>query len=253
MGTVLRLLGLTINNPSAPVALTEPFGVSGLSHRYEADSFSQIASGSPVTPPIPDKVTGGGTTVASGTTTKGPALSAYASTDKFDSLTWAPASGDVGVDNWTDQANTVAVVFGYTGNPQSAKVFDLMGRKFVIGASAWIIQPTDESSASTTYPLSSQPKPDYLQLGVAVVQLPADAASPCGVTLRTGGSTSKFTGVVARTAASSFARLRIGAGSTGGSGNSVVLAAMAIWPRVLTDTEITGTLIPALRTRYGVQ
>jgi hypothetical protein len=252
MGTVLRLPGLTINNPAAPIALTEAFGVSGLSHRYEADSFAAVASGTAVTPPWPDKATGGGTTVSSGTTKKGPLLQAYGSLDKFDSLEWSTAVGDVGVDSYPTGDNTVAIVFGYTGSG-AAKVFDLLGRKMVVGTSTWVVQPNDGSSGTgVQYPFTSQPKPDANQMAVAVVTLPADTAATVGLTLRTAGVTSKAS-AVASIITSVPPRLRIGPGSQGGSGNSPQIAAFGIWPRLLTDSEITGTVVPALRTRFGMQ
>jgi len=245
MGYALRLPGLTLTNPSAPKALIEPFGVSGLSHRFEADSFSG-AAGSTITGGWLNKVSNTTTGVNSGTILVGPDLSVDTRTTKYKTADFTTANGDFGIDSVTQAPNTVVVLLGYKGLTTS-RVFELGGRRLQVYNSGYELSSSDGSGTNKVQLTPAAVRPAVDKLSALIVTLSSDGSAD-SVTARINGATSAVSGPCAKSANT---RIRIGKGS-GTVGDGAYIAALAVWPRILNSSEITDTLIPALQTRYGI-
>lgn len=244
MGYSLRLPGLTLASPSGKKSLFEPFGVAGLARRFEADSFTG-AVGSLTNAGWLDKVTNTVTPNNSGLAS-GPLVGAVIDNQK--TVDFKPSGHDLGDDSLTFSEATVAFMLAFTGT-ETRRIFELAGRRFSIFSTGYEITSVDTAQTGKTQIFTTTaPRPTPTKLTAVVVRLSNGGATD-KITLRTAGVTYEVTGT---TTVHTNRRLRIGHGSGGTVGNGTNLANMAIWNRVLTDSEVTNTLIPALQTRFGL-
>lgn len=239
MGYALRLPGLTITNPTAPTALLEAMGVSGLTHRFEADSFTG-AVGSAITGGWLNKITG----VATAANTAGALVGAkvgIAPTVDFKTGT----GGDFGIDGLTAGAKTITYVGQYNG---TAKFLDLEGRKFWLNGTGWTLEKLDGTGTNKiVIPFTTLPQPATGTMYAVAITLSADGSAD-SLRVKVNGAVTTASGPVDKTTST---RLRIGPGGhTAGFGP--VFSAVGVWGRVLTGTEITDKVFPAFTTRYGL-
>lgn len=251
MGYALKIPGMKITNPDAKTALTEPFGVSGLAYRFEADSYTAAAGTYiPTTDGWLNKVTGTKTGVNSGTTSPlvGPLLGVDGRTTKYPTVDFATGgNADQGIDGIVTTAHTVVVLLGYKGLT-TGRVFEIGGRRLQVYSAGYELSSADGTATPKLQLTPAAIRPTVDRLTALIVTLSADGLSDT-ITCRTAAATSTISGSSAKSGTN---RLRIGPGSAHVTGDGPYIASLAIWTRILTTTEINDTLIPALQTRYGI-
>jgi len=246
MGYALKLPGLTLNNPSAVKALIDPYGIPGLTHRFEADSVTEAASTNLVTAGWLNKVSGSNTNSNFGTVVPGPDIGVDTRTTKYKTVDFTTANGDLGVDNITQAPNTVLMLLAYKGLTTS-RMWEVGGRRMQVFNGGYELSSSDGSATPKLQLAPASVRPTIDRLAAVIVTLSTDASADT-ITARINGATSTVSGPSGKSANT---RIRIGKGS-GTVGDGAYVAAMAVWPRILTPTEITGIVIPALQTRYGI-
>lgn len=244
MGYALRLPGLTLSSPAGGKSLLEPYGVSGLSRRFEADSYTGAVGSIPNAGWL-DKITNTVTPNNSGGTI-GPLVGALV--DNIKTVDFKPSGHDLGDDTLITPEGTVAFMLAFTGT-ETRRIFELAGRRFSIFSTGYEITAVDTSQTVRTQLFTATtPRPTATKLTAVVARLSVGGTTD-SITVRTGGATYSVT---ASTAVHTNRRLRIGHGSGGTTGNGANVANMAIWSRLLTDSEVNNTLIPALQKRFGL-
>jgi hypothetical protein len=248
MGYALKIPGMKITNPAAKLALTEPFGVAGAAYRFEADSYTAaVGTLIPTTDGWLNKITGVKTTANAGTTSPvvGPLLSVDSRATKFPTVDYATgAANDQGIDGITSTQHTVCVLLGFKGLT-TTRVFEIGGRRLTVYGAGYELSSADGTASPKVQLAGTRPAQD--RLTALIVTLSADGLSDT-ITVRTVGATATASGSSAKSGTN---RLRIGSGSHT-AGDGPYIAALAVWTRILTPTEIANTVIPALQTRYGI-
>lgn len=242
MGYALRLPGLTITDTNAPKALLEAFGVSGITHRFEADSYTgAVGSAAGGWLNKIDNTTTAANTAGALVGPKVPTPAGTLATVDYRTGT----TGDFGIDGLTGGAKTVAYAGVFYG---TAKLFDIEGRKFWMNGTHWVLEKLDGTGTNKiTIPYTTLPQPAAGTLFTVVAELSSDGSSDT-IHILYGGTVTTASGPVDKTTST---RLRIGPGSHGANFGHYLFA-VAIWPRKLTATEVTGTVLPAIKTRFGV-
>lgn len=251
MGYALKIPGMKISNPDAKKALTEPFGVPGLAYRFEADSYTAPV-GTYISPSDGwlNKVTGSKTTANAGTTGPlvGPLLSVDGRPTKYPTVDYATGgAADQGVDGMSSTQHTAIVLLGFKGLTTN-RVFEIGGRRFLVYGGGFELASADGSGTSKVQLTPAIARPAVDRLMAVIVTLSADGSAD-SITARNAGITYAASGAVSL--AGTKNRLRIGPGAHT-AGDGPYIAAVGIWTRILTPTEITSTVIPALQTRYGI-
>jgi len=239
MGTYLKLKGVTLTNPAAPYLVTEPFGVKGITHRYEASSFTG-AVGSTIATDWPNLVPGGLAATVQGTPkvitvasqTGGSAMTAVdmaANSAQF-VLAVAPASA------------TIAAVFA-THNT-GYRIARAAKRLVEVGATGWTLKADTATGSSLTIPFTTVPR----AVGgvIAVATLSADGLTD-SLTIVSAGKSATVTGAV--TLGSSTSVLL---GPSVGSNTGVDAVCYGIWQTALTSTQVSNSIVPTLAKRFGV-
>jgi hypothetical protein len=250
MGYALKFPGKIVN-PAAKTALTEPFGVAGVAYRYEADSYTAaVGTLIPTTDGWLNKITAAKTTANAGTTGPlvGPLLGVDSRATKYPTVDYATgAANDQGIDGLVSTVHTVVALIGYKGL-STARVFELGGRRLNVYPGGYELASADGTATPKVQLAGVALRPATDRLTALIVTLSADGSADT-ITVRTLGATSTAAGSSAKSGGAN--RLRIGAGSHT-TGDGPLIAALGIWTRALSATEIANVLIPALQTRYGI-